>query len=55
MSVAASSVANARLAATISFTQHGYAGQKAVVTVRDGDKTLAAREVTLGGERSDSD
>jgi uncharacterized membrane protein len=47
-SVAASSVANARLAATISFMQHGYAGQKAMVTVRDGDKTLAAREVTLG-------
>ena len=47
VSVAASSVANARLASTISFTQHGYSGQKAVVTVRDGDKTLAAREVTL--------
>ena len=47
VSVAASSVANARLAATISLTQHGYAGQKAIVTVRDGDKTLAAREVTL--------
>ena len=47
-SVAASTVANARLAATVSFMQHGYAGQKAMVTVRDGDKTLAAREVTLG-------
>ncbi len=47
VSVAASSVANARIAATVSFTQHGYAGQKAMVTVRDGDKTLAAREVTL--------
>jgi uncharacterized membrane protein len=47
VSVAANSVANARLAATISFTQRGYAGQKATITVRDGDKTLAAREVTL--------
>jgi hypothetical protein len=47
VSVAASSVANARLAATISLTQHGYAGRKAIVTVRDGDKTLVAREVTL--------
>jgi len=47
VSVAASSVANARLASTVSLTQHGYSGQKAVVTVRDGDKTLAAREVTL--------
>lgn len=47
VSIAANSVANARLAATISFTQHGYAGQKATVTVRDGDKTVASREVTL--------
>jgi len=47
VSVAASAVANARLVATISFTQHGYAGQKAMLTVRDGDKALAAREVTL--------
>jgi hypothetical protein len=47
VSVAASAVANARLAATISFTQHGYVGQKAILTVRDGDKTLAAREVLL--------
>ncbi len=47
VSVAASAIANARLAATISFTQHGYAGQKAMLTIRDGEKTLAAREVTL--------
>jgi hypothetical protein len=47
VSVAASAVANARLAATVSFTQHGYVGQKAILTVRDGDKTLAAREVLL--------
>jgi hypothetical protein len=47
VSVTASAVANARVAATISFTQHGYAGQKAMLTVRDGDKALAEREVTL--------
>ncbi len=47
VSVATSAIANARLAATISFTQHGYAGQKAMLTIRDGEKTLAAREVTL--------
>jgi hypothetical protein len=47
VSVAASAIANARLAATISFTQHGYAGQKAMLTIREGEKTLAAREVTL--------
>jgi uncharacterized membrane protein len=46
-SIAASAVANARMAATVSFTQRGYAGQKAKLTVRDGAKTLAAREVTL--------
>ncbi len=40
VSVAASAIANARLAATISFTQHGYAGQKAMLTIRDGEKTL---------------
>ena len=38
VSVAASAVANARMAATVSLTQHGYAGQKATLTVRDGDK-----------------
>jgi uncharacterized membrane protein len=48
VSVAANAVANARLAAAVSFTQYGYAGQKAAVTVRDGDKTVAVREVTLG-------
>ena len=47
VSVAASSVANAHIAATVSFRQHGYAGQNAMVTVRDGDKTLEAHEVKL--------
>ncbi len=46
-SVAASANANARIAATISFTQHGYEGRNATLTVRDGGKTLAAREITL--------
>ena len=46
-SVAPSAVANARLAATVSFAQHGYAGQKAMLTVRDGNKTLVAHEVAL--------
>jgi len=48
VSVAANAVVNARLAAAVSFTQYGYAGQKAAVTVRDGDRTVAVREVTLG-------
>ena len=47
VSIAASTIVNARLTATVSFIQHGYAGQKAMLTVRDGDKTLATREVAL--------
>lgn len=50
VSVAASAVIDARIAATISLTQHGYTGQKATITVRDGDKMLADREITLGAE-----
>jgi uncharacterized membrane protein len=47
VSVAASAVANARLTATISFTQHGFAGQRAMLTVRDAEKMLASREISL--------
>jgi hypothetical protein len=47
VSVASSTIVNARLTATVSLKEYGYAGQKATLTVRDRDKTLAAREVTL--------
>jgi uncharacterized membrane protein len=47
VSVAASATANARILATISLTQHGYAGQKAKLIVRDREKSLAEREITL--------
>ncbi len=47
VSVAASAAANARIAATVTLTQRGYAGQKAKLTVRDGDKALTEREITL--------
>ena len=47
VSVAASAVPNARMSASIGFTEHGYPSQKATLTVRDGAKTLAARQVTL--------
>jgi hypothetical protein len=50
VSVVTSAMANARIAATVSLTQHGYAGQKATLAVRDGDKTLAVREVTLAAD-----
>ncbi|SEB71415.1 glutamine amidotransferase [Terriglobus roseus] len=48
VSVSPTVVANARIAATITFTQHGYVNGHATVTVRDGDKTLAAHDVMLG-------
>ena len=43
-------LANSRLAATVTFHQRGYAGRKSMLTVRDGQKILAAREVTLGAD-----
>jgi uncharacterized membrane protein len=48
VSMAASVTTNARAAATISLTQYGYTGRQAKLTVRDGDKTLAEREIDLG-------
>jgi uncharacterized membrane protein len=48
VSVAPTAVANARIAATVTFKQHGYTNSKATLAVRDGDKTLAAQQVTLG-------
>src|SRR5258706_1253412 len=44
------SLAQSRLAAVIRFHQHGYAGKKALLTVRDGAKMLAGRDVTLGAD-----
>ncbi|MGH9559693.1 MAG: glutamine amidotransferase, partial [Bryobacteraceae bacterium] len=38
---------DSRLSAQVSFHQHGYSGQKAKITLRDGGKLLASREVTL--------
>ncbi len=36
-----SAIADSRISATVSFRQRGYAGGKATLLVRDGDKTLA--------------
>jgi uncharacterized membrane protein len=47
ISVAPSSVINSRLSAALSFVQHGFAGQTARISVRDGDKILSSREVKL--------
>ena len=45
--VASKAIANSRMTATVSFHQHGYAGQKAVIDVKDGKKLLASEPVTL--------
>ena len=50
VSVAPSAVASARITTTVTLTQHGHTGQKATLSVRDGDKTLAEREVSLQPE-----
>lgn len=48
VSVSPNVVANARIGATVSFMQHGYTNTHASITVRDGDKTIAVHDVTLG-------
>jgi len=48
---------DSRLGAQVSFHQHGYAGQKAIITLKDGPKVLAQRVVTLakdGVEQSEA-
>ncbi len=53
--VAPRALADSRLAARVSFHQRGYAGRKATLTVRDGDKVLASREITFARRRQDPD
>ena len=48
--VAPRALADSRLAAQITFHQRGYSGQKSMLTVRDGEKVLAARAVTLASD-----
>jgi hypothetical protein len=50
VSLPASATANARIAATVTLTQRGYVGQKAKLTVRDGDKVLTEREIALAAD-----
>ena len=52
--VAAKAMANSRMTATVSFHQRGYAGQKATLDVKDGDKLLASKQVTLDKDGVDS-
>src|SRR5580658_5072925 len=43
----AHALADSRLSALVTFRQYGYAGQKALVSVRDAGKVIASREVQL--------
>ena len=40
-------LADSRLSALVTFHQYGYAGQKAMLSVRDAGKMVASREVQL--------
>jgi len=46
----AHALADSRLSALVTFRQYGYAGQKALVSVRGAGKLLASREVQLKGD-----
>ena len=48
--VAPRALADSRLSAKISFHQRGFAGQKSMLTVRDGQKALAARQITFASD-----
>jgi uncharacterized membrane protein len=48
--VASRAMADSRIPATVTFHQRGYAGSKALLVIRDGDKTLGSRELTLGAD-----
>jgi uncharacterized membrane protein len=48
--VASRAMADSRIPATVTLHQTGYAGSKALLVVRDGDKTLGSREITLGAD-----
>jgi uncharacterized membrane protein len=47
VSIPARAITNARIAGTVTLRQHGYTGQKATLTVRDGNKLLIDREIDL--------
>ena len=50
VAVSSRGMAESRMTATINFHQHGYAGQKATLDVKDGGKVTASREVTLAAD-----
>ena len=50
VSIAPTAIVNSQIATTVTLTQHGYRGQKATLTVRDGDKPVMQREITLASD-----
>jgi putative glutamine amidotransferase len=48
--VAPRALADSRLSARISFEQRGYAGRQSTLTVRDGDKVLASRQISFASD-----
>ena len=48
VSVPSTAMADARLKASVSLRQYGYAGQKTTLALRDGEKLLASKDVVLG-------
>lgn len=52
--VATRAMADTRMTATVSFHQRGYAGQRATLNVKDGNKVLASKVVTLGADGTGS-
>jgi uncharacterized membrane protein len=50
VSVTTRAMADSRIPATVTLHQRGYAGSKALLVVRDGDKTLGSREITLNSD-----
>src|SRR5436190_1805846 len=48
--VAARALPESRLSATVRFHQHGYTGQKAKITLKEGSKVVASPEITSKGE-----
>ena len=48
--VAPRTLAESRLAATVTFHQRGFTGRKSMLRIRDGGKTVGAQEITFGPE-----
>lgn len=48
--VASRALAGSRLSATVKFQQHGYAGARSTLSVRDGSQVLSTRDVALAAD-----